>query len=395
MRPKRAWIALGLALYALAPLFAILGSAPFVSMVFHSVLFGTMALGYGARSIKNPRFREGTLSFDGAALSLDARPIARREEITAAFVVPTPSATLVRLERRGRLRLPLFVRVRDQEEAAALVLALGFGAEQVAAEMRIASALLAMPLPVQAGLLLAPTPLFVAAVTLLAAATHSAAVVAALVAGLFAYVFTLSFAPMRVRVGTDGVVTRWLGRTRWIDHAQIEGAVVYDERISTKRQHGVRLLLAGGEELRLPTGQTDVGQAEAARLVTRILEAREARRRGAKGGGAELLARGERDVTGWVRFLRGLGAGSVDPRSPAVPRDVLLRIVEDSHAAPLDRASAAVAATEAADPDAKRRVRVAAQASASPKLRVALERIAEAEDEEAVAEALRALSRSS
>lgn len=73
---------------------------------------------------------------------------------------------------------------------------------------------------------------------------------------------------------------------------------------------------------------------------------------------------------------------------PAVPRDVLLRIVEDSHAAPLERASAAVAAIESGDDDAKKRVRVAAGATASPKLRIALDRIVESSDEQAIVEAL-------
>jgi hypothetical protein len=92
---------------------------------------------------------------------------------------------------------------------------------------------------------------------------------------------------------------------------------------------------------------------------------------------AHALVRGGKSLLEWVRDLKRIGAGVVDHRTPAVPIDVLLRVVEDSAADAADRASAALAAISHASPDAKRRVRVAAEATASPHLRVALTRIAE------------------
>ena len=44
---------------------------------------------------------------------------------------------------------------------------------------------------------------------------------------------------------------------------------IYDEIVGTKRQHGVKITTVGGEEIRLPTGQSDVGITEAARVVLR------------------------------------------------------------------------------------------------------------------------------
>lgn len=396
MRPRRPLVAVGLGLYALAPIVvaaAMLAGAPGLSvMALHCLLFGSMALGYGIRSTKNARFDHGTLTLDDAALRLDGRALVRRDELKQAFVVPTEEAVLVRLERRGRLSPPLFVRVRDHDEAALLLRELGFDAERTAAEMRIASGMLAMSVGMQLGLTLGPLVVFLPAVLFASAVLQSPALVFAMVAALLMYIFTLAFAPTTVRIGTDGVVTRWLGRTRFIEHARIQSAKTYDEYIATKRQRGVRLVLTGGEEVRLPTGQMDVGEAEAARLAQRIEEAREAHRRGATGGAADVLARGDRDVAGWVKALRGIGAGAASLRSPAVPRDVLLRIVEDSRAAPLDRASAAVAAIESGDADVKKRVRIASEATASPELRVALDRIVAADDEAAIAEALEELS---
>ncbi len=392
MRSKRGLVAIGLSLYALAPVAvaaAVLAGAPGLAvMTIHCLLFGTMAIGYGLQSTKNPLFHYGTLTLDDAALSLDGRPLVRREELKQAFVVPIKEAILVRLEHRGRLRPPIFVRVRDHDEAAALLRELGFDAEHVAAQMRIASGLLAMSAAAQLGFTLSPLLFFLPGVLFASAVLHSASLVFAMIGALLAYLFTLSFAPTTVRVGTDGVVTRWLGRTRFIEHARIQTVKTYDEYLATKRQRGVRLVLTGGEEVRLPTGQMDVGESEAARLAQRIEEAREAHRRGTAGGATDVLARGERDVRAWVKFLRGVGAGAVDTRSPALPTDVLLQVVEDSRAAPVARASAAVAAIESGDEDARRRVRIAAETTASPRLRVALETISGETDDERLAETL-------
>jgi predicted ABC-type transport system involved in lysophospholipase L1 biosynthesis ATPase subunit len=70
-----------------------------------------------------------------------------------------------------------------------------------------------------------------------------------------------------------------------------------------------------------------------------------------------------------------------------VPLEALLRTVEDSSAAVESRLGAAVAATSGGDPDAVQRVRVAAAATASPRLRVALEAVAVLDSSEPEAEA--------
>lgn len=84
----------------------------------------------------------------------------------------------------------------------------------------------------------------------------------------------------------------------------------------------------------------------------------------------------------WVRTLRRLGAGVHGLRTPAVPHEVLLGLVEDSSAPPIERASAAVAVLASADPELHRRVHVAAATAASPKLRIALDRITSATEDQ-------------
>jgi hypothetical protein len=92
-----------------------------------------------------------------------------------------------------------------------------------------------------------------------------------------------------------------------------------------------------------------------------------------------------------LRALRSLAVGSsAGYRSAGFDRDMLLGIVEDPARAPDERAAAAVAlGTSLRDEDGERLRRVAA-ASASPKLRIAVDAALEGDDA-ALVEALEAL----
>lgn len=60
----------------------------------------------------------------------------------------------------------------------------------------------------------------------------------------------------------------------------------------------------------------------------------------------------------------------------------MLRIVEDGSALPEQRVAAALAARPHGGEAVERRIRVAAEASAEPKLRLALEKLSAGEDED-------------
>ncbi len=402
MRPNRALLALAATLFALAGpvvwIVASTGVVPLGILLVHCGLFGSMSLTYALNSPKYARFQPGTLAFDGTTLSLSGDALARRDELGQGFVVPWfdseagAAKTLLRFDRKGP-RPPLYVQVKDEDEAHRILDAMGFDAMHRAAKMRIATGLLAMPLLKQLGLVLAPMVLVLPAIvaTAMALGPTSGPLVLAMVAMLMAYIFTMAFVPMNVSIGTDGLVTSWFGKKRYIAFSELERVERYDEFLNGKQQRGVRLYLRGGEKVLLPTGQTDVGATESARLAARIEEARQARSAGADHP-ADLLVRGELALLEWVRELRRIGAGAHSPRRPAVPPDTLLGVVEDSKAPAVERANAAIAALASDDPEVHRRVRVAAETTASPKLRVALDRIVESPaDEEEAAEALEAL----
>ena len=393
-RPKTAFVVLGVALYAMfLPALALVlatGVPPLGVFMLHSLLFGTFALSYGYRSNRNAKFVPGTLTVDGENVRLDGRVLAARAELTQGFVVPAREGTLVRLER-GALRPGVVVRVRDEAEAVGLLRALGFDAEHAAAEMRAASGLLALSVPKQMAIML-PGVLACLAGIFWATATfqkQAGPYVMAIVTMLLVWTFTLAFAPTTIRIGTDGVVTRWLGRERFVRFTEIERAERYDEIVGTKRQCGVRLHLRGGEPVRLPTGQTEIGESESRQLLTRIEEARAARDAGHVASAAAFLSRGTKNALDWVRSLRALGSGALDLRTSAVPTEVLLKTVEDGGSSETERAGAAVAALASRESrDVAARIRVAAETAASPKLRVALDRLADEPTDEDAAKIL-------
>jgi len=92
-----------------------------------------------------------------------------------------------------------------------------------------------------------------------------------------------------------------------------------------------------------------------------------------------------------VRDLRAIGSGArLDHRTPPVPPESLWQAVESAGAEPAVRAAAAVALRETIDLEGRRRLLELAEATASRRLRIALQAVAGDRDDEALAEALAA-----
>lgn len=388
VRPRAIFLAgLGLAVlvglgFLASALFA--GAAALLGSVVQCAVAGYIAYRYAFYSTKGARLVAGRLSVDDVGtLRFGERVLARRGDLARALVTPTDGALLVQLVRKGA-RPPIHVRVADDAEAQALLVALGQDAGHAAAQMVIASRVMAMPILKQLAVLLWPYPILIAALPHLAHGALPGAAVAAVL-----YTALLSLWPTTVRVGTDGVFTSWLGRRRFLAHEGTIGASFFHEVVGGKNYYGVDVVRRDGERVRLATGQGAVGEMQARQLEHRIREAADLRGRGDAG----TIARGDRSLPDWLRDLRRLGAGATHHRSAATPPDVLLRIVEDSGATEEARAGAAVAAVTGGDEEARARVRVAAETSASPELRALLADIADGADDDALVPAIEALRR--
>jgi len=105
---------------------------------------------------------------------------------------------------------------------------------------------------------------------------------------------------------------------------------------------------------------------------------------------AELVERAGRRHEVWLADLRELRTRETDYRTAALSRDDLWGLVEDPAAPPDARAGAAfVLQAGSAEPE-RARLRIAANATASPRLRIALDSAAEG-DEQELADALDAV----
>lgn len=216
-----------------------------------------------------------------------------------------------------------------------------------------------------------------------------------------------------VVVGPDGVR---MGR-RFIPHARIlkvrhqweyhEATQSYEQaayEVPEDRWH-VYLDLNDGEvvdvvttrygravaAIHLPATQDHAGE-QLARSIEEARAAWVAGRRSADRGG-DALERGGRTGAEWLRALRRIGSSKTAVYRGA-PLDAarLSRLLDDPAASPSARAAAAIVLAASGDPTTAPRLRVGAGALASPKTRIALERLADAPDDEAVAEALEVLA---
>lgn len=198
--------------------------------------------------------------------------------------------------------------------------------------------------------------------------------------------------PADVAVGVDGIEIVWLGRRRFVPFARVASVELLSPDLGSRISRGVALQLDDGERVKLPLTLSSLVEGEAKRLASRIeqaIAAREARPCGAARRHARVLDPADR-VTALLRAGSGAGAG---PRCAATDPELLLATLEDVGAPAAARAEAAIALCATGDADRRARILGASRQVASPQLRIALERAAEPDIEEAaLVEALAAIA---
>lgn len=192
--------------------------------------------------------------------------------------------------------------------------------------------------------------------------------------------------PRRLVVGEDGLLISWIG-TRFIPYVDI-AQVTALEGFSV-RHPCISIALRSGGLVDLGTSVFRERWAERDALLTLIRTATEDFKSQRQEGPPEALARRNRSHLEWARSLRSLGSGAnLDPRTPPVPPEKLLRIAE-SPVAPLPaRAAAFVALNASEDDEIRKRLRTAAELTAAPDAKAALGGVLLSEDEADIAEAL-------
>lgn len=199
--------------------------------------------------------------------------------------------------------------------------------------------------------------------------------------------------PSKIAIGVDGVLVRWLWQKKFIPMSQIA-------RIERADDRTVVLHLVDGREELIYTSmrrRSGFGSSWAVQhrdaVLARIGEAIMAyRARGPAADISALVGKGTRTRSEWLGALGKLRGAEGGYRDAVVRDDDLWRVVEDPSAPEDARGGAALLLRRSLDEAGKARVRVAAEATASPKLRVALDAAASDTADEAMHAALEELA---
>jgi hypothetical protein len=353
------------------------------------VLIGTIFAAVVRAMANRPVLHRGKLELRDGEVLLGSRRLARRDAITSGVVVPGEiEGTLVRLQcRRGQ---PIDLVFDNMETAHRAVETIELDAAHAVARFPVRAPNITvwrqrMTLVIASAAVMALGPL-------LTVSTRSPLFLVLLLPLLFSALFV--GVAHRLTVGTDGISMRRFGRETFISLDGIARASAgAGDTVMMTETATVRLYDAEGHVVHeILVDQKKQGpfsdrihqtiDARARAIADRINEAIRLRKAEEEPFDRATLARGERDDVLWIRELRGLlsrGASFRDAGPP--PVDALLAIVEDGSAEPTDRAAAAIAIAKK-QPE---RVRVAAEATAAPKLRVALEAALEDDDEKLAA----------
>lgn len=398
VRHNRWWLALGALPYAAIPALAIAaavtGKAAFLAPIAHALIFGTLFFWTLYRANKNPRLVRGALVITpSGALEHEGVRIAAPGEIARGFVIGAGSEPEIVLYPKGSSLARRF-RVGSVAEGRSILRRLGVDASQTVVELSAMSRAV-----VSGGKTMFAFGAFIASLVFaahfLSRLFHAPFLAPALIGPSVLVMGGMAAARTRVRIGTDGIVTRWLGRSRRLPFSEITDVRLATRSSGTKHYRGVELELGSGEVYWLPCHQARWSGNEADILYERIREAREVY---ASGGGAwdtSVLARRGRAAREWLTSLLAIGAGAdADMRRAPVRSEHLFSILEDAKRSGSERAAAAIALSSRATPADRTRIRIAADTTVSEDLKRVLERASESQvepEEEATQEALSAM----
>ncbi len=379
------------------------GAAAFAgrTMLPLAVVLAFVGLFVGRALLTNPRKRRGSLTVTADAIEIDGEPVVARQKVTGAYVVPGSyeglGGAVVELTRRGLPTIRLGV---GSVDAARRVLAeLGMDTHQrrqTFTAKSVSEAQLRIRQFVGIAAFLPYVVFRIVASAMPHGPSESAIVMAAVGAAVAALAIGGTMMSGKVDVGADGILLRWLTRRTFIPIADIESVRMHQQPSFRGMTAVLEIVRKNGPSKVIVVGSINRGRRydeanagvlrRADALAERIREAI-ADRDAAAADPVRLPARGARTADVWLADLRKVGSRD-DYRADAAP-DVhaLFRVVEDPAKDAATRAAAAAVLGPTLDDEGRKRLRVAASASAAPKLRVALEAAA-GKDDEALKEAL-------
>lgn len=314
--------------------------------------------------VRWPERRRGVLGVSNDHILLDGVPILRRADIRSGFTSTRNDGVthVARLVQRGLLGVDVDFELGSASEAADFLREVGADRSRKTTRMIATWGQMRDVYRSAAAILLGAGAGVLTTVALGPAGLSTIALVFVLT------MFVAVRSTVTIVVGSDGIfVERWLGQRRFVPYGEIAEVRVTNGQLEIRLHDETSLFLHlgyGASSRRAGLGVAmDDALFRVAGLASEILEA--------KRRSDELAATSERETTSLVHGSQDELAGF---RDNAIPRERLWQIVEDPAAPVSARARAAQmlkASSFEAGSDAKR-LRVAADACASPQLRVAL-----------------------
>lgn len=361
-------------------LLAVLVAPAFAAPTFHLALLGSIALAYIYKRKPMAAKKAVQVRVEPDAVFVGDQRI-ERSSIQRGDLLDNGEVRLCRTrEREVELNLGSDTKARE------LLRALELDVSQTVGKFRAMSRVMTSmfrQLAVMFGVML-PTML----VTFIGASLLGSPIATAVMPLSMIAMVVFFLVPSFIEVGGDGVLMKWLGRERFVPHADIVHVYSTVDGFGRGKRAMVKIGLTDGKEIRIPVGTPAWGgEAKADALATRIHEAREAYERGAVA--PEVLRRDEAMPLGtWVKRLRNR---VVSHREAVIPLERFWHVIEDAAADPLERAAATVALGAGLQNADRERLARVAKRTAAPKLRVVLETAPDVEEEELV-ELLREVS---
>jgi hypothetical protein len=311
-----------------------------------------------------------SLRVDEAGLWLEGKLELPREEITATSL-ELDERTTVRVQ--GKKESGFSCTFTDPKVADELLVALGREPARVAAMVSLEPSLLTMgfhPLPLWKAL----ASVAIAMVAMVALLPFVAR------AGGFGSLGRLGrFVGRTLELGTDGLRIRTVGGDEFVAYREITKAEARGEIL--------HLIMRDGRECALPLSNP----RRAMEVIARIAQSIAVPEPTADAVAATLLREVVGDKAARVAALRELAAESAGTyREARLPRERLWQLLEDPHVDGATRTRAAVALSGALEPGDRRRLRIATDATVSPRVRIALDTL-EHEDDARLADQLEAL----
>lgn len=359
---------------------------PAISAVLIGAGLVLMRIGFTREVLRSePVTRPARVRVTTEGIAIEDESFIPRENIAQAYYQPRRRGlgSVRGLDARGEVLFDL--EVKNEPERSALLDALGCDVRHGRAAFRVSSPLFATM--ARSALMLVSLALLL----LLAYVLRSVEPAVYLLLTAFAVGLAALARRQTVEVGIDGLVVDWIGRPRFVSYAVIRAVEAQSLDVTVTLEDGRRIHLAPGGGA--GSARIDVELARDA-LIARIEDARRAfDGRADAGDFAARVGRGAREIAEWRAALERLHSAEATGYRERVARgEDLWRVVEDAGAPEDARAGAAVALRK--EEGAPERLRIAADAVASPRLRVALEKASDLDvEEEALDEALEALAR--